>query len=243
MPRRRPRALMILLSLGAFVLALGGCGRRVTSIAPEGLVGVEPTRTRRRIPPPRTGRRSTSRTTPAARCSPRRCRRPNRTGCLTSRAAGPRRLPPPAGLQTPPLPPPSSLAPPPLVPAEHNRQSVQPRLVVEETLGLGLGDPEPPQPRSFFVGDRIRLSSVDVNQPVPLPILAQPTQDRASLDDPTGDASAAAATAAAMPQRTNPVPYVRVTLPDPFANRQPLRLPVPPDDAGPRTGTVHPPTP
>ena len=41
MPRRRPRALLLLLSLGAFALALGGCGRRVTSIAPEGLVGVE----------------------------------------------------------------------------------------------------------------------------------------------------------------------------------------------------------
>ena len=128
-------------------------------------------------------------------------------GPLTEPAAGPRRAPA-AGLSTPrPPPPPPSLAPPPPVLAERNRKPVQPRLVVEETLGLGRGDPEPPQPRSFVVGDRIRLPSADVNQPPPLPILAQPTADRASLDDPTVDASAAAATAATMPQRTNAVPY------------------------------------
>ena len=158
-------------------------------------------------------------------------------------AAGPRRLPPPAGLTVPPLPPPPSLALSPPAPAERNRKPLEPRLVGEETLGLDRGDPEPPQPRSFVVGDRVRLPSEDVNQPAPLPILARPTPDRASLDDPTGDASAAAALAASMPQRTNPVPYFRVTLPDPFADRRPLRLPVPAEDAGPRTGTVHPPTP
>ena len=124
----------------------------------------------------------------------------------------------------------------PPVAGEPKRQAppLQPRLVVEETLGLGLADPQPPQPRLFVVGDRVRLPSADAGQPPPLPILAQPTADRAPLDDPTVEASASAATAATMPQRTNPVPYFRVTLPDPFANRQPLRLPLPPDDAGPR---------
>ena len=84
---------------------------------------------------------------------------------------------------------------------------------------------------------------MDVNQPPPLPILAQPTADRASLDDPTVDASTVAALAAAMPQRTKPVPYVRVTLPDPFDNRRPLTLTAPAEDDRPRTGTVHPPEP
>lgn len=241
MPRRRPRVLMLLLSLGAFALALGGCGRRVPSVAPESLVGVESD------PPP----------SPGAPDGPPFHFPSDAGGALLAKVlppadvhgplsepAGPRRAPP-AGLQAPALPltPPPSLAPPPPVLSERNRKSVQPRLVVEEALALGRGDPEPPQPRSFVVGDRIRLPSADVNQPPPLPILAQPTVDRASLDDPTVDASAAAATAATMPQRTYAVPYARVTLPDPFANRQPLSLPVPPDDSGPRTGTVHPPTP
>ena len=43
---------------------------------------------------------------------------------------------------------------------------------IDETLGLGRGDPLPPQPRSFHASDRVRLPSVDVNQPPPLPILA-----------------------------------------------------------------------
>jgi hypothetical protein len=138
----------------------------------------------------------------------------------------------------PPSPPP---APP--IPAEHGRPSPAPRLVMNENLGLAR-DPEPPAPRVFVVGDRTRLPSVDSNQPPLLPILTQqPTLDRAPLDDPTVDASTDAALAATMPQRTNPAPYVRVILPDPFDNRRPLSLPLPAEDDRPRTGTVHPPKP
>ena len=116
--------------------------------------------------------------------------------------------------------------------------------MIDETLGTGRGDPMPPEPRSFYAGDRARLPSVDANQPPPLPILAdQPTPDRASLDDPTADACAEAALAAAMPQRTKPAPYVRITTPDPFDNRRPLILATPAEDDRPRTGTVHPPKP
>ena len=46
-----------------------------------------------------------------------------------------------------------------------------------------------------------------------------------------------------MPQRTNPAPYFRVTLPDPFDNRRPLILATPAENDWPRTGTVHPPKP
>ena len=70
-----------------------------------------------------------------------------------------------------------------------------------------------------------------------------PTADRAPLDDPTVEASTTAALAAPMPQRIKPVPYFRVTVPDPFDNRRPLNLPAPAEDDNPRTGTVHPPKP
>ena len=156
---------------------------------------------------------------------------------------GPRRPPAALDARPPALPlPPGQPAPPP-VPGERARKAPAPHLTVEETLGPGRGDPLPPEPRFLPVGDRIRLPSPDVNQPIPLPILAQPTADRAPLDDPTADASAEAAVAAPMPQRTAPVPYSRTTLPDPYDNRRPLSLPVPTEDDNPRTGTVHPPKP
>jgi len=164
-------------------------------------------------------------------------------GPLDAPSAGPRRLAPPAGLDAPPLPLPPSRAAPPHLSAERNRKPLAPHLTVDETLGLGRGDPEPPQPRSFVTGDRIRLPSVDANQPIPLPILAHPTADRAPLDDPTQEASAEAALAAPIPQRTKAVPYFRVTLPDPYDNRQPLDFPIPADDGEPRTGTIHLPKP
>ncbi len=141
-----------------------------------------------------------------------------------------------------PLPPAAPAAPP--VPGEHGRKTAAPHLVIEETLGPGRGDPVPPEPRSLYAGDRVRVPSEDVNQPPPLPILTpQPTPDRASLDDPTADISGDAALAAPMPQRTKAAPYVRITLPDPFDNRRPLIPPPPAEDDRPRTGTVHPPKP
>jgi hypothetical protein len=55
--------------------------------------------------------------------------------------------------------------------------------------------------------------------------------DRASPDDdPTGAASRAAALVSPMPERPRPVGYFRVTLPEPFARRRPLRLAVPAED-------------
>ncbi len=242
MMRRRPSALFLLLSAAGLVAASAGCGRRVASPTQVAVAETD----------------SDPAAHSAAEDGPPFHFPNDAGGALLAKAlpptdllgpsgepgaAGPRRLPPPAGLTVPPLPLPPSLAPPPLAPAEHNRKPLEPRLVTEETLGLDLADPEPPQPRRFVVGDRVRLPSADVNQPPPLPILARPTPDRASLDDPTGDASTAAALAASMPHRVNPVPYFRVTLPDPFADRVPLRLPAPPEAASPRTGTVHPPTP
>jgi hypothetical protein len=88
----------------------------------------------------------------------------------------------------------------------------------------------------------VRHPGPEVNRPVPLPILAQPAPDRASLDDPTADLSAAAVQAAAPPPRTAPAPFLRLTLPDPFEPRNAVRLRTPPaDEGGPVTATPRPP--
>jgi hypothetical protein len=164
-------------------------------------------------------------------------------GPLEGVKAGPRRQASLAGLDAPPLTLPPSQAGPPRLSAERTRKLLTPHLTVEETLGLSRDDPAPPQPRSFVGGDRIRLPSVDASKPIPLPILAHPTADRAPLDDPTLEASADAALAAPLPRRAQGVPNFRVTLPDPYDNRRPLSLPAPADEGEPLTGTVHPPKP
>jgi hypothetical protein len=68
--------------------------------------------------------------------------------------------------------------------------------------------------------------------PAPLPSLARPAPAEAPAGDPTDAASAAAVLAAPMPQHNHPVPYYRVTLPDPFPERKPLLLPAPAEDTG-----------
>jgi hypothetical protein len=73
---------------------------------------------------------------------------------------------------------------------------------------------------------RVRVPSVDVNQPIPLPMLAKPSADRAPLDDATGEASNAAALSATTPERMKPVPFLKLTLPDPFENRRPVAPPL-----------------
>jgi TolA-binding protein len=62
------------------------------------------------------------------------------------------------------------------------------------------------------------------------PRLSQPQADRASLDDPTAEASRLAVQNTMVPQRTSPAPFVRLTVPDPFEHRHPLLLRVAPLD-------------
>jgi hypothetical protein len=104
--------------------------------------------------------------------------------------------------------------------------------------------PPPPEPQRLPAGERVRLPSEDVDRPVPLPLLGQASPDRAPLDDPTAEASQAAALAAAMPQRTTPAPFLKLTLPDPFENRQVVRLPaLPPEVPTPVAAAPRPPKP
>ncbi len=75
-------------------------------------------------------------------------------------------------------------------------------------------------------------SAEDSSKPIALPVLARPVPERAALEDPTRDASAAAAVAAPIPQRTRPLPFQRLSVPDPFENRGPVQLKEePPEDS------------
>ncbi|MHB1425230.1 MAG: hypothetical protein ACYC3I_18830 [Gemmataceae bacterium] len=103
---------------------------------------------------------------------------------------------------------------------DDRRSLLQPHLVFVETLE-GLADqPRLPQAPALPESGRIRAPSPDVNQPIPLPILAKPVSDRVSLEDPTLSASTAAATAATIPARTRKAPFLKQTLPDPYDHRR-----------------------
>ncbi len=96
-----------------------------------------------------------------------------------------------------------------------------------------LAAPVPPEPPHLAAGDRVREPSEDVARPVPLPPLAQPAPDRASLDDPTVEASQAAAVAAKLPERAAAAPPLRLNIPDPYENRRTVRMrAVPPEEGG-----------
>jgi hypothetical protein len=91
-------------------------------------------------------------------------------------------------------------------------------------------DPQPPRKEKLPAAKLPRVPAPDLNQPVPLPVLARPQADRAPLTDPTGDASLAAALAQPVPVRTTPAPPLRLNLPDPFENHQVARVRTPPPE-------------
>ena len=193
MMRNRPFAWWFGLFLGGLVAASSGCYRPTVSPVADALTAAEPSPHSAGEPekaaddkkdadappfhfPDDAGGALLSRVLPPADVK----------GPLDEPNAGSRRPSPsaldgrPTVLPLPPTPP----APPP-PPGEHARKTPAPHLVMDETLGTGRGDPIPPEPRSFYAGDRVRLPSVDANQPPPLPILAdQPTPDRASAGRP-----------------------------------------------------------
>jgi hypothetical protein len=155
---------------------------------------------------------------------------------LPESPAKPRRGKVMAQLESPELPLPPTLAGHAALPPDRPRKPLLPRLVTPEALfGLAL-EVGLPQPKPLPVGERTKEFGPDVKTPAPLPILGQPVPDRASLADATGDASAAAAVSAAMPARSQTLPFQRLAVPDPFENYRPLRLPVPAEPTDPVTG-------
>src|SRR5262249_50469033 len=131
----------------------------------------------------------------------------------------------PPAVENPDLPLPATTIPGPSSIPNPKAKPVRPTLI----------EKEPPLSRQRFelaepdlvklpAGPKIAWPSPDVNQPIPLPILARQVQDRASLDDPSGDASLAAALAPTVPDRTTPAPFLKLNLPDPFEHRNAVRL-------------------
>jgi hypothetical protein len=75
-----------------------------------------------------------------------------------------------------------------------------------------------PKPIELPTKPLVQLPAADADEPLPLPILARPKPDRASLDDATLEASQAAALERVRPRRTEHVPFAPLNLPDPFEN-------------------------
>jgi hypothetical protein len=97
--------------------------------------------------------------------------------------------------------------------------AVKPRSAPEGTPLASYRDtPPPPGDIELETKPLIRLPSVDVATPLPIPILAHPVKDRASLADPAFEASIDAALKAFTPVRDRPVPFTAQNLPDPFEN-------------------------
>ncbi len=153
---------------------------------------------------------------------------------LETTSPRPKRLSPPRRIVTPdPGLPPAQLVP------SRSRVEGQARPVLPRPLPEGLPfahyqrDPLPPQRIEFPAGERVRVASADVNEPVALPKLTIRPMDATPADDPTAAASTAAALSAAPPPRVTPAPFLRLTLPDPFEHRDVLRLPRPNTDHEP----------
>jgi hypothetical protein len=140
-------------------------------------------------------------------------------------------------LKLPEMPLPQQAAELPRLPAPRKLHLLRPRLVSTEMLdenGLAVVLPE----RTLLpAGARVRAAARDPNEPLALPPLAQPVPNRASLEDATTEVSAAAVLTAPLPQRGTPAPFLRLTLPDPYEHRRPLRLPALAEATTPRTGT------
>lgn len=120
----------------------------------------------------------------------------------------------------------------PPAPPKPEAKPVRPRTLPEGTPLVHLfNQPEVPQAVSLPAQSLIRLWSWNVNEPLPLPILGTGVRDRASLTDPSLNASVAAAQAKVEPARTQPVPFQAANLPDPFEHAQAIRLRNPLDES------------
>jgi hypothetical protein len=159
-------------------------------------------------------------------------------------ATGPKRAKPPAAVESPSAPLPAGPVMIARLPSPRKSSQLKPRLVLEEALLNAGADPLVPQIIALAAAERTRVESVDVNKPIGLPYLGQPVADRAPLDDATKAASGAAAVASPMPQRRNPVPFQRSTLPDPYEYRRPVSSEgLPAETGSPATSSPKPPQP
>ena len=157
----------------------------------------------------------------------------------TDRAKPVRRSSVSANWKLPALPLPPTLTALPRLPAPSKPSHLRPRLAIEETLGELPDAVILPQIQALPNGERVSVASVDANEPLALPILALPVTDRASLDDPTMEASIVAAVAATIPSRTAKAPFLKLTLPDPYDHRRSETTPTLPESDQPLTATLR----
>jgi hypothetical protein len=157
---------------------------------------------------------------------------------------GPKRQSGPTKLENPDVPlPVVAVSPPAPIPLEQVKDKpVRPHLLQEEApLSRARIDIPVFGMVKLPAGPKYAWPSPDVNQPIPLPTLARPVVDRASLDDPSGDVSQAEALASRVPDRTTPAPFLRLSLPDPFEHRNTVRLRTPPPQINLPINTPRPP--
>jgi hypothetical protein len=129
----------------------------------------------------------------------------------------------------------------PPAPPKPEAKPVRPRTLPEETpLVRTFNQPEAPQEISLPAQSLVRLWSWNVHEPLPLPLLGTGVRDRASLADPSLDASVAATQAKLEPARSQPAPFQAANLPDPFEHAQAIRLRTPLDELPAPPVTINP---
>jgi hypothetical protein len=138
-----------------------------------------------------------------------------------------RKLPAFLDAPAPALPDPTS-APPrlPLSPVKEVRPSALPDRVPAD---LGGSLPQLPTRAELPTGPLTRQQGLDVTKPADLPMLSsRPVPDRAPLTDPTIEFTAQSVISPTLPLRTEPTPFIRINLPDPFehADAAKVRTPV-----------------
>jgi hypothetical protein len=95
--------------------------------------------------------------------------------------------------------------------------------VTEEVLPFDAGGMDASQFPDFPPQRRVRVSNPDVNEPIPVSLLAPRLPDEMPVEDPTVDFSVEAALAAPCRVRSNPAPFMRTNLPNPYEHRKPAR--------------------
>ena len=111
------------------------------------------------------------------------------------------------------------------------RKDVKPRAVPEgQPLVSFKEQPKVPKDVELPTKPLIKLPSVDMHMPLPIPILALPQKDRASIGDPALEASLEAAMKRFTPAARTPIPFAPLNLPDPFENVRAGQLRNPPEE-------------
>jgi hypothetical protein len=131
----------------------------------------------------------------------------------------------------------------PRLPAVVEKTTPRPEFVQEEALEDSFLEVNTPEQPSFAAGRRTRISSEDATLPPPLPVTAQPSPDRASLEDATMEVSTELILAGTLMPVRKATPYQRMSAPEPFEHHIPLTLDVPGESAQPQAGAPRPPKP